>query len=131
MLSGGADSAASTANPSKFAIKRTETEPAFEKLKIRDAKLALTDGKTLSVSWDVDETTTPPFAYDVKLFDNEAARGEPLATAANNEPHARSVTVDVSSLKLSGSRYYVRLQGKDILDRKTEVTMLQLPPTSN
>jgi hypothetical protein len=131
MLSGGADSKATTANPSKFSIKRTETEPAFETLRIRDIKLALTDDKTLSVSWEVDDTTLPPFAYDIKVFDNEAGRGEPLATASSTVPHARSATVDVSSLKLSGGRYFVRLECNDILDRRSEVTVQPLPSMSN
>lgn len=131
MLSGGAGSAATTPNPSKFAIKRTQTEPAFETLKLRDVNLTLTDAKTLSISWDIDDTTTPQFGYDVKLFDNEAGRGEPLASASSNVPHARSATVDVASLKLSAGRHFVRLQCRDILDRKSDVSVLPLPQVGN
>lgn len=122
MLSGGADSKATTANPSKFAIARSEKEPNFEPVQLREAKLARMDN-TLTVTWEVDDTTAPPFAYRVEVFDNEKLQGEPLVVASKNEPHARSASVDLSALK-PGRRHFVRLQLTDLFDRKGAARVL-------
>lgn len=127
MISGGAKTAPTTANPSKFAIQRRETEPRYEKIKIRQAKATMMDAKTLSVSWKVDPTTTPPFSYQIRLFDNQAGRGKPLATASRQVPHARSATVDLSTLKFGKVRHYVHLDCVDILDRRSNTTVLSIP----
>ena len=126
MTSGGSSTTATTANPSKFTIQRTETEPRYDKLKIRNAKLTLTDDKTLLVAWEVDETTMPPFSYEIKLFDNPSGRGKPLATTTANVPHARSATLDVSKLKLSNGRFHVGLECVDLVNRRSETTMLSI-----
>jgi hypothetical protein len=120
MVSGGAKTTPTATNPSKFAIKRREIAPHYEKIKVVAAKAAMKDAKMLSVSWEVDTRTTPPFAYHIKIFDNKAGRGEPLATASRQVPHARSATVDVSSLKVAVDRCFVHLECVDILDRRSD-----------
>jgi hypothetical protein len=127
MISGGAETAPTTTNPSKFAIKRQATEPDYAEIKIRQAKVALKDAGNLSVSWDEDKTTTPPFSHHIKIFDNPSGLGKPLATASRQVPHARSATVDVSGLKLADGPYYLHLECVDILDRRSETTVLSIP----
>ena len=57
MTSGGAETVATAANPSKHAIQRTETAPGYKEIKIREEKVIKPDAKTLAVTWEVDETT--------------------------------------------------------------------------
>jgi hypothetical protein len=129
MISGGKKTTPTTGNPSKHAIKREATEPAYEKIRIRQASVAVKDAKTLSVAWEVDQTTTPPFSYHIEIFDNQPGRGKPLATTSRRVPHARSAELDVSSLKLA--RYYLHLECVDVLDRRSDTTVLSIAPTSN
>jgi hypothetical protein len=126
MLSGGANSVATTANPSKFTIERKDTAPTWETIRIRDVNLALADAKKLSVTWELDDTTTPQFAYAAKLFDNTSGLGRMLAEHSNNVPHARSATLDLSSLDLTDGSYYVLLQCTDILGRQSETVIRKL-----
>ncbi|MCC9604594.1 DUF3472 domain-containing protein [Blastopirellula sp. JC732] len=126
MQSGGADTAMSTTNPSNFAIERTETEPAFETIKIQSAKLTQNDDGNLLVAWETEETTTPQFAYEIQLFADDSAAGEPLARVAEKIPHARSVVIDLSSLQVDQRQCSIRLQLIDIFDRKSEVRTLSL-----
>ena len=93
-----------TANPSEFAIKRSKTEPGYERVRIRDVNVALKDAGSLSVAWQVDVKTTPQFSYHIKIFDNRSGEGKPLAAASHQIPHARSATVDVSTLKVAIDR---------------------------
>lgn len=127
MTSGGAATVATTANPSKLSIPRSETEPNFEKIKLRSARLTAPDGKSLAIAWEVEETAAPQFAYQIELFDNPAASGKPLATTVANVPHARAAKLDISALDLSTGRHFVRLQCVDILDRPSAATMLDVP----
>ncbi|PQO44716.1 hypothetical protein C5Y93_18305 [Blastopirellula marina] len=126
MQSGGADTVATTDNPSNFSIERTETEPAFDVIKVQSAKLTQRDDDSLVVSWEVDDTTTPPFAYEIELFADEAADAKPLAQIADRIPHARSAVIDLSSLNVDVTKCRVRLRLTDIFDRKSEAKTLTL-----
>jgi len=130
MQSGGADTQPTATNPAKFAIERAQTEPAFERLKIRDVKVLLNAAKTATVAWKAEDTTAPMFAYEVSVYDNENGQGKPLATVSAITPHARSATVDVSSLHVTDG-LYVRLQCSDILGRQSSAKMLPIPMSGN
>jgi hypothetical protein len=125
MTAGGAETTATATNPSQFSLARSETEPAFEQLKISEAKLAWTDAKTLSASWEVDSTTTPQFGCEARLFDNETGRGKPLAALSENVPHARSAALGVPASEPAGT-YYVHLQCIDILGRRSKTSVLSI-----
>jgi hypothetical protein len=127
MISGGKNTTPSTSNPSKHAIQRKETEPDYAIVKIRNAKVAIADTKTLSVSWEVDNTTTPPFGFDIKVFDNQEGRGKPLASVSQRVPHARAATLNVSSLKLESDHCYLHLECVDILDRRSKPFVIAIP----
>jgi len=127
MVSGGAATVPSTANPSTHQLKRSESVPDYQKIKIDDLTALRTNGKTLSVSWELDQTTMPQFSYEIKVFDKQAVHGKPLITVSNQVPQATSASVDVSSLDLAGGRYYVQLECVDILDRRSDAEVVPLP----
>lgn len=127
MQSGGADTVAATSNPSNFEVERTGTEPAFDAIKIQSAKLTRKDDKSLTVAWEVDEATTPPFAYEIQLFADDSADAQPLARIAEIVPHVRSADIDVSSLNLDPTKCRVRLVLTDIFDRQSKPSILTLP----
>jgi len=120
MTAGGANTTPTTENPSKHVIERKETAPAYEKLAISQVRLAMKDPKTLSVAWETGSTTMPQFSYQIDIYDNRAGQGTPLASTSGNVPHLREATVDVSSLSLSDTQYYLHLKCTDILDRESD-----------
>ncbi len=93
-------------------------------------QVAFKDAANLSVSWDEDETTTPPFSYHIKIFDNPSGQGVPLLTASRQVPHARSAMLDASALKLTEGPHYLHLECVDILDRRSETTVQTIPAAS-
>ena len=105
-------------------MKRKDSAPDFGKIVIREAAATLKDAKTLSVEWEVDEKTTPPFAYDIKLFDNRKGAGAPLAVLSRRVAHERSATLDVSSLKPPVDHCFVHLACTDILDRRSSTAVV-------
>ena len=131
MTSGGAETAQTTTNPSKFTIKRQASQPGYEKIKIRKAEVALSDAGILSVSWEEDKTTTPPFSYHIRVLDNPSGRGKPLLMASRQVPHARSATLDISTLKVADGPYYLHLECVDILDRRSETKVLSIPSSGD
>lgn len=124
MTSGGAETTPTTANPSTHTIERKETAPAYDKLAIGKVRLALKDAKTLSVAWETDKTTVPQFSYRIEIHADRAGRGTPLVSTSANVPHLREVSVDVSSLNLSETQYYLHLECTDILDRRSDAKVV-------
>ena len=53
----------------------------------------------------------------------------PLASASGNVPHAREETIDVSSLNLSDTQYYLHLKCTDILGRESDVKVVAFGKT--
>ena len=123
MTSGGAKTAATTSNPSIHAIKRKETEPGYTKIKISQTRLLFKKPGTLSVQWEVDPTTMPQFSYRLAIYDNPSCEGKPLVSTSRRVPHAREATLDISSLRLSDTSYYLHLECIDILDRKSDAAI--------
>ncbi|MGY8769537.1 MAG: DUF3472 domain-containing protein [Pirellulales bacterium] len=124
MTSGGANTKPTASNPSKHEIKRTETEPQFEKLKIEELKITKNSAKQLAVSWTHDATTLPQFSYQIKVYD-QAIKGKPVLSVENTTPHARTETLDASGLK-PGKKYNIILVCTDILDQTSESKMIPL-----
>jgi hypothetical protein len=131
MVSGGADTQSEAANPSKFAIARTDKEPSFAPLKLSSAKCELADdAKSVALSWEVDESSAPQFGIEIRLFDHADGRGSALAELSIKEPHARSATLTIPPLDGSaGRRYFVSFQPIDLLDRRPPAKLLELPVT--
>jgi hypothetical protein len=129
MTSGGDKTTPTATNPSKHKIERKETSPDYEKIKIDKVRLSLKDSTTLSVAWETDETTVPQFSHKIEIHDNRAGRDTPLASASGNVPHAREETIDVSSLNLSDTQYYLHLKCTDILGRESDVKVVAFGKT--
>ena len=128
MTSGGEKTKPTTANPSQHAIPRADKQPDYTVVKIDHAKVESQQAGRLLVSWQVAPTTTPPFAHHIRIFDNPAGRGKPVLTLSDTVPHARQATVDASALGERAAKYYLHLQCVDVLDRKSEVKVLAIPP---
>lgn len=130
MVSGGKKTKSASANPSRHVIKRHETEPAYETIVVRRVQAVVKDAKSLSVSWDVDDKTTPQFACNIQVFDNKSGRGESIAEKTERVPHARSTNIDVSKVDWSAGSYFLHLRCTDILDRKSSLMVIPIPEPS-
>lgn len=124
MVSGGAKTVATAKNPSQHSIKRNETKPNFGELKIRSAKATI-KGSTVTVSWDLDEKTTPQFGYQVSLHGDASGTGKSLATVSEQIPHARSASIKVATLQLTEA-HRVLLRCTDILDGSSKTIVLPI-----
>ena len=131
MTAGGAQTAPSTPNPSRFSIRRRETEPAYKPLAWKVTHAQFDDARKLHVSWQVDPTTTPPFSCQIQLFDRPSGAGQPLATLTQSVPHARAAQLDVGRLKLTAGDYYVRLIGRDLFDRASAPAQMTVHLAAN
>jgi hypothetical protein len=126
MTSGGSETVPQTTNPAQFAIPRSETEPDFATLRVQQTRAVLAlDGSAVTVSWEIDEKSTPQFGYQLSLFNNVHGNGEPIFRSLASEPHARSATIAIESIPASGeqtqaSEFSVQLQWIDLLDRRGE-----------
>ena len=83
--------------------------------------------EALSVTWKLDGTGAPQFSCRLDVYRNQAGQGEPAISISRIVPHLRSELVDVSSLSLSDTKYYLHLRCTDILDRASDVKVVELP----
>lgn len=126
MISGGAKTNATTDNPSQHTLDRNESKPNFATCNVQGLRVAWQEkGKSVSAEWEVDATTTPPFAHELAIFDNPQGNGEPLVSARDRVPHARKATVGTPSLAGTG-KYFVRLKCIDVLGRESNVVIQPL-----
>ncbi|MEK6236551.1 MAG: hypothetical protein N2C14_17730, partial [Planctomycetales bacterium] len=77
-------------------------------------------GKTLSAQWRIDPTALPQFAYRIQIFDQPEGKGKALVSQSAKLAHARTATLDASSLNPAEQTYYLHLQCIDILDGVSE-----------
>jgi hypothetical protein len=125
MTAGGAKTVATSKNPSKHIVQRKEKEPSYGRVKITKATAEVANAKTLSVAWDVDPTTAPPFSYQIDVFKTESGTGKPLASLTRRVPHDRKATLDISSINLPDD-CYAHLKCVDILDRTSETKVVAI-----
>lgn len=130
MTAGGATTTPSTSNPSVHEIQRSDREPTYEKIKIDSVSASRTsDGKVL-ISWTIDATSAPQFGYQIDVFDNRAAVGEPLVTVEDHVPHRLSANIDFRSADSDQGDTFVRLQCIDIFDRRSDAAIVKVPSTT-
>ena len=91
MTAGGKATKPSVKNPSRHSIKRNQTKPAYESLRLAKAEARLAKRK-LTVNWVVNEQTLPPFEHRLKIM-NKA--GKVLATFSAVKPHGRSAVINL------------------------------------
>jgi len=92
MTAGGKLTKPSVKNPSRHAIKRTETKPAYEPLRLAKGEARLAK-RELIVTWAVDEKTLPLFEYRLNVLNGE---GEVVAAYSEVKPHGRSAMISLT-----------------------------------
>ncbi|WP_339745051.1 DUF3472 domain-containing protein [uncultured Rubinisphaera sp.] len=125
MISGGAETKPTSENPSVHSIPRTEKTPSFPKTVISSLSTKMIDKTLVAVDWEIDSTTTPQFAYELKMI--PVVSGQSTVEVRNQFeriPHARSATINIADLK-SGD-YDLHLQCTDILGRKSEIKSVRV-----
>ncbi len=70
--------------------------------------------KKIIIDWSVQNTSTPQLNYEVKIFDNEACTGTPIASISGTDPDANMVNIPVTNFNLKNQDYYITLQITDI-----------------
>ena len=127
MVSGGADTTATTTNPAVLVSERKDTKPDYAKCKIENVRVSSADKtRGIVLRWEIAAMSTPQFAYEIAIFDNPDCHGQPLTVAAGRIPHARKATLDASSINVAQQEYFVRLKCIDILGRESNIVIEQL-----
>jgi len=70
--------------------------------------------KKIVVDWSIQPTNTPQLTYEVKIFDNEACTGTPVASLNGTDPDVNKVNIPVNNLNLKNQDYYITSQVTDI-----------------
>ena len=130
MTAGGADTDPTTTNPARFKIARQQTEPRYPVLAWKHASAEIGPNSQLNVTWDVDPTSTPPFAYEVRLL-NKRKGGAELSGLKITQPHARSAELSLENVRLTPGVYYVQLTAVDLFDRPASTVMIKVRLTGN
>lgn len=85
--------------------------------------------KTLTVTWEIDQSKSPQFSYEVALYDNSGLEGMPLVSKSDKVPHQRIAQLITPSL-LSGV-YTIKIGITDIFDQASFVVIdMPLGPKS-
>ena len=125
MTAGGRVTKPSAANPSRHSIKRKDTKPKYEAIKLKSAKLGLAKRGKLVVTWETDSQTLPQFGFKITGHDNPSGQGEPLFQLESVEPHARRAELPMQKA-LGQAQVFVRIRCLDILDNESPVLSLKL-----
>ena len=125
MTAGGKATKPSVANPSRHKIKRKDTKPKYEAIKLKSAKLRLAKRGKLVVTWETDSQTLPQFGYKITGHDNPSGQGEALFQLESVEPHARRAELPMQKT-LGQAQVFVRIRCFDILDNQSPILSLNL-----
>ncbi|MBT4624911.1 MAG: hypothetical protein HOB97_12830, partial [Verrucomicrobia bacterium] len=125
MTAGGKDTRPSADNPSQHKIKRKDTKPKYEAIKLKSAKMRLAKRGKLEVTWETDSQTLPQFGFKITAHDNSSAQGEPLFLLESVEPHARRAELPMRK-GLAQAQVFVRIHCLDILGNESPVLTLNL-----
>ncbi|MFQ3168838.1 MAG: hypothetical protein ACI8QI_001392 [Limisphaerales bacterium] len=125
MTAGGRDTRPSAANPSRHKIKRKDTKPKYEAIKLKSAKIHLAKRGKLMVTWETDSQTLPQFGFKITGHDDPSGQGEPLFLLESVEPHARRAELPMQKA-LGQAQIFVRIRCLDVLDNESPVLSLKL-----
>ena len=125
MTAGGRDTRASGDNPSQHKIKRKDTKPKYEAIKLKSAKMRLAKRGKLVVTWETDSQTLPQFGFKITGHDNPSGQGEPLFLLESVEPHARRAELPMQKA-LDPAQVFVRIHCLDILGNESPTLSLNL-----
>ena len=125
MTAGGARTEPTTTNPARFKIPRSQTTPDYPRLAWEHASAEIRADQQLRVTWGVDPTSAPPFAYEIRLL-NKRKGGTELSGLKMTQPHARSAELSLENLRLARGVYYVQLTAVDVFDRPAPTLMIKV-----
>lgn len=125
MVAGGKETVPTAKNPSRHSIRRVTTKPGFDVVEITNLQVARS-GDTASVTWTLDEKSTPQFSYEIQLFESRTGEGKPLLANAVQVPHVRKATLDLSKIRSTGDQF-LHLRITDVLDQKSRTKIVRMP----
>ncbi len=123
MTAGGNQTRATAKNPSTHVIKRTLERPTYTPVALNSVTVKATQKGAVDVNWTVDPKTLPPFAVDVKIYDNQGGVGDPIGIATSVVPHARSIDVAITAGQ-TARNLYVHFTCEDILGNRVRKTVI-------
>ena len=124
MTAGGKATKPSVKNPSRHEIHRHETKPGYVPLRLAKAEVRLAKRK-LTLMWEVDERTLPPFGCDLKVIAKKGKETMEIKRFAETKPHGRSVTLTLEN-PLPEEALSVELRCTDILGNQAEKLVLEV-----
>ena len=119
MTSGGKTTKPSVNNPSQHVIRRFETKPSYDPIRLTKADVQLDKGK-LNITWSIDNKALPMFEYKLRVLKSENGEdSKELQSYSEVNPHSRSamITLDKSLLNKS---FTVEILCLDILGNRTK-----------
>ena len=113
MVSGGKDTKPTVKNPSRHALPRRERQPSFKPIRINQL-MAARRGSHIDLTWEINEQTSPQFAYQWRL--GEKASAEPNERVATKvvAAHHRSAKLEVSPQFTAAESVVVQFRVQDI-----------------
>lgn len=96
------------------------SSPVFDSIQLASNQAVYLNGK-FNVSWQMQQSSSPQFKYDIAVYNNAALTGNPIARVTEVKPQA--VSASVAASLTAGMTYYVKLTITDIFDRSSSVTM--------
>lgn len=69
------------------------------------------------VNWSIDLASAPQLDYEVALYDNRRAEGNPIAVGKGSNPDTRSVLLNLDKLSTGAKTYFIVLRLKDIFNQ--------------
>lgn len=112
-----------------FPITTAEVRPSVATPAVITNSQASFSNNQVTVKWAMDESKSPQLSYTINVYDNKDFAGNPIATATEIRPQARS-----RSLSLAGGinkTYYISLQVTDIFEQTSNVLNWKLSSATN
>lgn len=102
----------------EFKVKQPDL-PVLDKPAVSHVRAEST-GRQVAVTWEVPETASPAFAWQVEVFDNPECQGAPLAVKAERQPSTRHTLLDVAAASPT-----VRLTVTDVFDQSAPAVVVR------
>ena len=117
MKSGGTVSSITNTSGTMLSLDNRNSNPGFLAGEITALNTVVTENN-LTLEWEVNVSKLPQFSYHVEIYNNPAFSGNPVIQLNQTIPHARTATIDISSLA-NGNEYYILFYITDILDNQS------------
>ena len=129
MTAGGKSTKPSVNNPSRHEVTRTEAKPPYERLRLLKAEALMVDLK-LSVKWEVDERSLPPFQFRLKVLEQKMEDiVRVIAAHSEVKPHGRFAEMILPEIENGGS-LWVEIKCSDILGNESKKMSIKIDRTT-